>query len=165
MTTTSDCYVNTAVTTATIHSSCIECIVPTEPWYTSVTCSKLMEGGPTMSMKCWQVCVSCICLFFFHAAEEVLNEFYDQFLKEVDANAVVYVLQKKSIISQGDQAQILRIDSDRQKNQHLHQCLVKKCTSGALIDACKIFIAEAEGNQKMKAFGDSMLKRLEPGKS
>ena len=61
--------------------------------------------------------------------------------------------------------QISRTNGDRQKNQLLHQCLVKTCTREALIKACGIIIAEAkaDGNPKMKALGVAMKKKLEAG--
>ena len=46
------------------------------------------------------------------SAEDVLEEFYDRFLKEVDPNAVVNVLQRKGIIPQGDQAEMSRTEGD-----------------------------------------------------
>ena len=83
----------------------------------------------------------------------------------MDPNAVVNELQHEGLIPQGDQAEISRTKGDRQKNQLLHQCLVRTCTREALIRACRIFIAEAKGNPAMKAFGEDMMKRLEPGKN
>ena len=82
----------------------------------------------------------------------------------MDPNAVVNELQHKGIIPQGEQVEISRAKGDRQKNQLLHQCLVRTCTREALTDACRIFIAEAKGKPAMKAFGEDMMKRLEPGK-
>ena len=79
---------------------------------------------------------------------------------------VVNALQKKRIIPQGDQERILTTKGDRQKNQLLHQCMVKTCTREALIMACRIFIEEGEASDPaMKALGEDMLKRLEHGKS
>ena len=83
----------------------------------------------------------------------------------MDPNAVVNELRHKGLIPQGEQVEISRTKGDKQKNQLLHQCLVRTCTREALIDACGIIIAEAEGNRKMKAFGEDIKKRLEHGKS
>ena len=83
----------------------------------------------------------------------------------MDPHAVVNELQHKGIIPQGDQVEISRTKGDRQKNQLLHQCLVRTCTREALIRACGIIIAEAEGNDKMKSFGEAMKRKLEPGES
>ena len=83
----------------------------------------------------------------------------------MDPNAVVNELQNKGIIPQGDQAEISRTKGDRQKNQLLHQCLVRTCTREALIKACGIIIAEAEGNPTMIAFGEDMKKKLEAGEN
>ena len=83
----------------------------------------------------------------------------------MDPNAVVNELQHKGLIPQGEQVEISRAKGDRQKNQLLHQCLVRTCTREALIDVCGIIIAEAEGNQKMKVFGEDMKNKLEPGES
>ena len=83
----------------------------------------------------------------------------------MDPNAVVNELQHKGLIPQGEQVEISRAKGDRQKNQLLHQCLVRTCTREALIDVCGIIIAEAEGNRKMKVFGEDMKNKLEPGES
>ena len=123
-----------------------------------------MEGGPTVSMKCWQVCISC--LFPFLAVKQVLEEYRDQFIEYVDPDVVVYELHHKGIISQGVQAKIAMTYCCREKNQILHQCLLKTCTREALIDACRIIIAEAEkGNPNMMDLGKTMKKMLEPRKN
>ena len=83
----------------------------------------------------------------------------------MDPNAVVNELQHKGLIPQGDQVEISRAKGDRQKNQLLHQCLVRTCTRVALIDACGIIIAEAKGNDIMKTFGENMKKKLESGEN
>ena len=83
----------------------------------------------------------------------------------MDPNAVVNELQHKGLISQGDQVEISRAKGDRQKNQLLHQCLVRTCTRKALIRACETIIAEAEGNDILKTFGEDMKKKLESGEN
>ena len=133
-------------------------------WYTSVTCSKWVEGGPTVSVRCWQVCVSL--LFSFHAAEEVLEKYRDDFIEYVDPDAVVNELYHKIVIPQWVQARIATMHSCREKNQILHQHLVKNSTREKLADACGIIIAEAKkGYPNMEVLGENMKKMLEPSKN
>ena len=88
--------------------------------------------------------------------------FREQFIADVEANAVVRDLQYHGIIPQGCQVQVSRASGRKQQNQILHEQLVANCTTQALIDACNIFVAE-EGYPKMKALGEVMKKSLEAG--
>ena len=58
-------------------------------------------------------------LFSFHTAEEVLDQFWERFLKEMDANAVVRELEQQDIISQGNQENITKTSSQKQQNEIL----------------------------------------------
>ena len=107
-----------------------------------------------------QVCVPCV--FPFHEAVQVLDDFRKQFIKEMDAYAVVWELFHKDIISEGDKDRLTQFDEPRQRNQFLHRTLKKNCTCDALATVCDIITA-VKGNPNMKALGESMKRRLETG--
>ena len=98
----------------------------------------------------------------FHAAEQVLDQFRDQFIDKMDAEKVVWDLLEADIIDKGDQRTITEAKHTRQQNKILHRCLKEKCTMGALMTVCDIMIA-VKGNPKMLAFGEAMRKRLGTG--
>ena len=98
----------------------------------------------------------------FHAAKEILNDYRDRFISEMNANAVVQELFHKNIISDGDQEDIARADGPSHRNTILHACLVRTCTNEALMTACGIIIA-VQGNPKMSALGKDMQRSLESG--
>ena len=105
-------------------------------------------------------------LFSFHAAEEVLEKYRDDFIEYVDPDAVVNELYHKIVIPQWVQARIATMHSCREKNQILHQHLVKNSTREKLADACGIIIAEAKkGYPNMEVLGENMKKMLEPSKN
>ena len=113
---------------------------------------------PSAALTCYQVCVPCV--FPFHEAVQVLDLFRDQFIEEVDANAVIWELCHRGIISEGDKNKLTQFDEPRQCNQFLHRTLVQKCTEEAFEIVCDIITA-VDGNPKMKALGESMKRRLE----
>ena len=99
----------------------------------------------------------------FHAAEEVLDVFRQQFIADLDANTVVQELLYKNIIPRGVQERILRTDEPKQQNQILHNCLQRTCTKEALMEACDIIVA-VRGHPKMQHLGEAMKRRLHTGK-
>ena len=116
-----------------------------------------------------QVCVSCI--FSLLAAENVLNLFRKQFLKDVDASVVIGELKQSGIVPQSCQEKISKADGYRQRNEILHDCLKRTCTRDALMMACDIIIELAGGeedgeggNPNMKKVGEAMKMKLETGK-
>ena len=125
---------------------------------------------------CFSVCMLCIalyctspiyftsspCVFPFHEAVQVLDLFRDQFIEEMDANAVVLELLHNNIIDRGDQRTIAANTNPTQQNQFLHLILKEKCTEEAFQTVCDIITA-VKGNPKMKALGESMKRRLEIG--
>ena len=115
---------------------------------------------PSAAPTCYQICVPCV--FPFHEAVQVLDLFRDQFIEEVDANAVVLELLHNNIIDRGDQRTIAANTNPTQQNQFLHLILKEKCTEEAFETVCDIITA-VKGNPKMKALGESMKKRLETG--
>ena len=106
-----------------------------------------------------RLCVPCVP---FHEAVQVLNLFRDQFIEEMDANAVVLELLHNNIIDRGDQRTITANTNPTQQNQFLHLILKEKCTEDAFETFCDIITA-VKGNPKMKALGESMKRRLEKG--
>ena len=106
-------------------------------------------------------CIVCLILLFsVHTAEQVLDTFRDQFVKDMDAKAVVMDLLNEGIIDDGDLEQISSIPDPKQRNQRLHLCLKQKCTDDALNNVCDV-IAGVKGNAKMKELGKAMKRTLE----
>ena len=99
----------------------------------------------------------------FHAAKQVLGDFRDQFIADMDANTVVWELLHKNIIPRGVQERISRTDEPKQQNEILHDWLQRTCTHEALMDDCGIFVA-VKGHTKLREFGKAMKRRLHPGK-
>ena len=101
-------------------------------------------------------------IFSFHAAEDILNEFRDRFITEMDASTVALDLFHSGIIPDGVQERIVKADGQTQRNSTLHECLLRTCTNDALMRACDI-ITSVQGNPKMSDLGKDMKKRLESG--
>ena len=111
----------------------------------------------------------CQCPLFL-PAEDTLNLFHEQFLKYVDAKAVVGELKHNGIVPQSCQEKVARADGYRQRSEILHDCLKRTCNREALIKACDIIIALAEkggeeSNPNMKEVGEDMMKELGTGKT
>ena len=99
----------------------------------------------------------------FHAAKEVLDQFREQFISEMDAAAVVFDLLHMGIISAGDKKDITKKSNRAHQNKILYETLKQKCTDEALMHACDIIIA-VKGSPKMKAFGEAMKRALQTSK-
>ena len=97
-----------------------------------------------------------------YAAEQVLDDFRQRFITDVDADAIIYELKHQDIITDGDQMRIRKTDGREQKNQDLHKCLKDKCTKEALLTVCDILIG-CKGNPKMNKLGQDMKQRLAKG--
>ena len=106
--------------------------------------------------------VGVLCFFAFCEAQQVLDEFQDEFIHEMDSNAVVLDLLYHNIISDGDQRTITMTIDQTQQNKFLHFYL-RKCTEDAFHLVCDI-ISEVKGNPRMSALGTAMRRRLETGK-
>ena len=115
---------------------------------------------PSAALTCYAVCVPCV--FPFHEAVQVLDLFREQFIEEMDANAVVLELLHNNIIGRGDERRIAMILDPAQQNQFLHMILKEKCTEDAFETVCDIITA-VKGNPKMKALGESLKRRPETG--
>ena len=120
-------------------------------------CTLWVEGGPAMNIGCWQdVChISPFC-----AAEQVLGHFRDRFIMEMDANAIVFVLQHQGIIAGGYRMEITKTPDRIQQNMILHEHLKRVCTKEALMTVCDMIIA-VPGYPKMRALGKDMKSMLE----
>ena len=94
-----------------------------------------------------------------HAARQVLGDFRDQFIADMDANTVVWELLYKDIIPRGVQERISRTDEPKQQNEILHDCLQRTCTKEALMDVCNIIVT-VKGHPKMHQLGEAMKSRL-----
>ena len=78
----------------------------------------------------------------------------------MDANAIVYGLKDKEIISDGDETAISVKNSATLQNQFLHGRLKAKCTNDAFMTVCDMIIA-VQGNLQMNALVEDMKKTLE----
>ena len=96
------------------------------------------------------------------AAEDVLDEYQDRFLSDMDASAVAQDLFNRSIIPDGVPESVEKADGPRQKNSILYDCLLRTCSNRDLIMACGI-ITSIQGNPKMSALGGDIQRRLESG--
>ena len=103
-----------------------------------------------------------IWLFPFHAAEQVLVHFQDQFISGMDANSIVWKLLRKDIIPRGVQEMISKANGPEEGNEILFDWLHRTCTKEALMEVCHVIIA-VKGNPKMKELGQAMKRRLERG--
>ena len=101
--------------------------------------------------------------FSTYAAEQVLDDFRQRFITDVDADAIIFDLKYHGIISDGDLKSIRKIDSPTQQNQVLHFCLTRTCTKEAFLKVCGILI-DYKGNPKMNALGQGMKQRLDQGR-
>ena len=106
----------------------------------------------------------------FLPAEDILDLFRKQFLKDVDAKVVVGELKHNGIVPQSCQEKVAKADGYRQRNEILHDCLKRTCTREALIEACDIIIELAkkgseESNPNMKKVGEDMKMKLGAGKT
>ena len=96
------------------------------------------------------------------AADKVLNHFRYQFIRDVNADAIVFELKSQGIIADGDERGVsLRLDAT-QKNQFLHDRLMKVCNDRALKMVCDIL--KATSNMAMNDLGEDMKSMLEGGK-
>ena len=99
----------------------------------------------------------------FQAAKQVLSDFLDLFIADIDANTVIMELLYKGIIPCGVQEGISRTGESKQRNDIVHDCLHRTCTKEALMEVCDIIVA-VKGHPKMRQLGKAMKKRLHTGK-
>ena len=109
----------------------------------------------------------CLCPLFF-PAEGILDLFRKEFLKYVDAKAVVGELKQNGIVPQSCQEKVAKADGFRLRNEILHDCLKRTCTREAFIKACDIIIELAEegsegSNPNMKKVGEDMNFKMKLG--
>ena len=96
------------------------------------------------------------------AAEEILNEYRDRFILEMDASSVALDLFHDGIIPDGVLESIQNAHGQRHRNSILHAHLLRTCTNEALMIACGV-ITSVQGNPRMSALGKEMQRRLESG--
>ena len=99
----------------------------------------------------------------FHEAQQVLDEFRERFIQEMDASAVVLDLVHYDIINRGNLRTITRTEDPSEQNKFLHLYLKERCTEDAFLIVCDI-ISNVKGNPKMRALGTAMRRTLETGK-
>ena len=86
--------------------------------------------------------------------------FRQRFIADVDANAIVYELENQGIISDGDLTVVTSTPSATQKNEFLHRCLKRKCTTETLLQVCDI-MTHCRGNSRMNQFGKVLKSALD----
>ena len=97
-----------------------------------------------------------------YTAEQVLYAFRQRFIEEVDADAIVMNLRYYNILGDGQQKRITQTDDGRQKNQFLHNFLLRSCTKETMLKVCDEMI-NTPGNPKMNQRGKEMKSALEEG--
>ena len=106
---------------------------------------------------------NCACdLFPWFPAEEILNEYRDRFILEMDSSSIALDLLHHGIIPDGALESLANAHGQRQRNSILYDCLLRTCTNEALKTACGI-ITSVQGNPRMSALGKDMQRRLESG--
>ena len=100
------------------------------------------------------------CSFFFLAVEEILEHFYDRFIKEIDAKAIMYDLEHEKIIGRNEVTTISQNNNPRQNSQFLYGYLRRTCDKDPFMTVCDIIIA-VEGNSRMNNLGEDMKTMLE----
>ena len=81
----------------------------------------------------------------------------------MDANAVVWELLHKGIISHGVQERISKTDEPKQQNEILYDWLQRACNKESLMEVFDIIVA-VRGHPKMQNLGEDMKRRLHTGK-
>ena len=76
-------------------------------------------------------------LFPFHEAEQVLQDFREQFIGDMDSTKVIWDLLEMKVIDEGNLGAITETKDTEQQNKMLHYYLKKKCTLEALKTVCK----------------------------
>ena len=94
--------------------------------------------------------------------EDILSEFREQFISDMDVNVVVMKLLDKDIISDGVRENIERASGPIHRSEILHDHLKRTCTEEAFRTVCAI-IASVRGNPRMSALGKYMQSSLESG--
>ena len=94
--------------------------------------------------------------------EEILIEFREQFISDMDVNMVVMELLNKDIISDGVRESIGKADGPRLRSEILHEHLKRTCTEEAFRTVCAL-VGSVRGNPKMSALGKDMQRSLESG--
>ena len=89
--------------------------------------------------------------------------FLQRFIADVDANAIVYDLEDRGIISDRDLKKVTRTPSRVEQNQLLHRCLKRKATKDTLLQVCDIMIG-CRDSPRMNQVGKEIWSALETGR-
>ena len=84
-----------------------------------------------------------------------MEHFYDRFIKEIDAKAIMYDLEHEKIIGANELTTISQSNNPRQNIQLLYGHLRRTCDKDSFMTVCDIIIG-VEGNQRMKKLGKDM---------
>ena len=117
-----------------------------------------MEGGPIHEHWMLAGCESYLSPFC--AAEQVLEDFHDRFITDVDASNVVFEFERKGVIPEGLLTAVNRETSATLQNQILYKHLAKTSTKDSLMIVCDVIIA-VQGNPRMRAMGEDMKGKLQ----
>ena len=116
-----------------------------------LTCSD--QSSPTMS-KCFDDIIGHVSSLSA-VVEEVLSEYRDRFISDVDVNMVVMELLDKGIISDGVQESIAKADGRRQRSEILYTYLKRTCTKEAFRRVCSIIASDWGNPLWVKTCGES----------
>ena len=120
-----------------------------------------VSSGPTVS----KILVEVIIIMHFTfpiVVEDILNEFRDQFISDMDVNMIVMDLLHKEIISDSVRERTERADGPTHRSEILHEYLKRTCTEEAFRTVCDI-TGSVRGNPRMSALGKDMQRSLESG--
>ena len=99
------------------------------------------------------------CSFVSLAVEQILEQFCDRFMKEIDAKAIMYELKRKDIIGAAEVTTISQNNNPDQNNGLLYDRLLNTCDDESFTKVCDMIIA-VRGNPKMKNLGKEMKSML-----
>ena len=106
------------------------------------------------------MCLAIIILCSF-SAQQVLTDFYDDFLEKIEANVVIMGLQERNIVADGDVKTIFLQTAQKLQNEILHGVLKKKCTDEAFKVACDVIIKADPSNAVMVDLAKNMKRSLQ----
>ena len=96
----------------------------------------------------------------FCAVDQVLENFHDRFIKEVDASTIVFQLQRQNVIPDNVLTAVNMETSATRQNYILYAHLERTSTKESLLTVCEVIIA-VPGNPRMRALGEDMKRKLE----
>ena len=111
------------------------------------------------------ICICCLLMNIpYNAAKQILGEFRERFIDDVDANTVAHELHVKGIIPDGVRDNIVQNRYLQQRNAILCDCLQSTSTFESLRIVCDVAIKFGTlGHPRMMALGEAMKRRLQEG--